>query len=85
LSSATPSADVRIDTCELPDGRIIEPIIREFSAWAAIFALTKTQEVLLIRLYRHGVGQIIWEIPGGVVDPGETPLETAQRELMLLG
>jgi ADP-ribose pyrophosphatase len=73
---------VRVDTCELPDGRIIEPIILEFSEWAAIFALTKTQEVLLIRLYRHGVGQIIWEIPGGVIDPGETPLETAQRELL---
>ena len=73
---------VRIDTCELPDGRIIEPVILEFSDWACVFALTKQQEVLLIRLYRHGVGKIIWEIPGGVIDPGETPLEAIRRELL---
>ena len=73
---------VRIDTCELPNGEIIEPIILEFNEWACVFALTKQQEVLLIRLYRHGVGKIIWEIPGGVIDPGETPLEAAQRELL---
>jgi ADP-ribose pyrophosphatase len=73
---------VRVDTCELPNGQIIEPLVLEFSDWACVVALTKTQEVLLIRLYRHGVGQIIWEIPGGVIDPGETPLEAAGRELL---
>ncbi len=72
----------RIDTCQLPDGQIIEPIILEFSDWACIFAVTDREEVILVRLYRHGVGQIIWEIPGGVIDPGETPLEAARRELM---
>ena len=73
---------VRIDTAELPNGQIIEPIILEFSDWAGVIALTKCQEVLLIRLYRHGVDQIIWEIPGGVIDPGEEPLEAAKRELL---
>jgi len=72
----------RVDTCELPNGELIEPIILEFSDWACVLALTKTQEVLLIRLYRHGVGKIIWEIPGGVIDPGETPLEAGRRELL---
>ena len=28
------------------------------------------------------MGKIIWEIPGGVIDPGETPFETARRELL---
>ena len=73
---------VRLDTCELPDGRIIEPVILEFGNWACIVALTKEQEVLLIRLYRHGVGKIIWEIPGGMIDEGESPLEAIQRELL---
>ena len=73
---------VRVDTCELPNGQIIEPIILEFGDWACVFALTKQQEVLLIRLYRHGVGKIIWEIPGGMIDAGETPLEAARRELL---
>jgi 8-oxo-dGTP pyrophosphatase MutT (NUDIX family) len=72
----------RIDTCELPNGQIIEPIILEFSDWACVFAITAQNDVVLVRLYRHGVGKIIWEIPGGVIDPGETPLQAAQRELM---
>jgi ADP-ribose pyrophosphatase len=82
LASRQIHPTVRVDTCELPNGQIIEPIILEFSDWACVFALTEQQEVLLIRLYRHGVGKIIWEIPGGVVDPGETPLEAIQRELL---
>lgn len=73
---------VRIDTAQLPDGHIIEPVILEFSDWAGIIALTQAQEVLLIRLYRRGVDQVVWEIPGGMVDPGETPLEAAKRELL---
>lgn len=73
---------VRVDTAQLPDGHIIEPVILEFSDWAGIIALTKTQEVLLIRLYRRGVDQVVWEIPGGMIDPGETPLEAAKRELL---
>ncbi len=72
----------RIDTCELPDGQVIEPIILEFNDWACVFAITAQNEVILVRLYRHGVGTIIWEIPGGVIDPGETPLAAARRELM---
>ncbi len=73
---------VRIDTAQLPDGHIIEPVILEFSDWAGIIALTKQQDALLIRLYRRGVDQVVWEIPGGMIDPGETPLEAAQRELL---
>jgi 8-oxo-dGTP pyrophosphatase MutT (NUDIX family) len=73
---------VRIDTAQLPDGHIIEPVILEFSDWVGIIALTQAQQVLLIRLYRRGVDQIVWEIPGGMIDPGETPLEAAKRELL---
>ena len=82
ISSRRVHPKARIDTCELPDGQIIEPIILEFSDWTCVFALTAQQEAILVRLYRHGVGQVIWEIPGGVIDPGETPLEAARRELM---
>ncbi len=82
LTSRRLHPKVRLDTCQLPDGRIFEPVILEFSDWACVFALTRQQEVLLIRLYRHGVGQVIWEIPGGMIDPGESPLQAARRELL---
>lgn len=82
VSSAYPRKHLRVDTCELTNGRLIEKMIFEFDTWATIMALTRQQEVILIRQYRHGVKDIIWEFPGGVVEPHEDPLEGARRELL---
>jgi 8-oxo-dGTP pyrophosphatase MutT (NUDIX family) len=46
-----------------------------------IIPLTKDNEVVLIEQYRHGTEGVSLEIPGGMVDPGEEPHETAAREL----
>lgn len=82
ISSSHLRKQLRVDTCELSDGRLIEKVIFEFNTWATVMALTPQQEVILIRQYRHGVKDIIWEFPGGVVEPGENPLEGARRELL---
>ncbi len=82
LETTRPRKNLRVDTCELPNGRLIEKMVLEFSTWATIVALTKKQEIILIRQYRHGAGKVIWELPGGVVDPGESPLNAATRELL---
>jgi ADP-ribose pyrophosphatase len=51
---------------------------------AASFVLPVTEEAtaLLIRQYRHPTGKFLLEVPAGKVDPGETPMEAAKRELM---
>ena len=49
--------------------------------WINIIPLTKDDEVVLIEQYRHGTEAVSLEIPGGMVDPGEEPHETAAREL----
>ncbi len=51
---------------------------------AASFVLPVTEKAtaLLIRQYRHPTGKFLLEIPAGKVDPGETPLEAARRELL---
>lgn len=49
--------------------------------WINVIALTKKQEIVLVEQYRHGVDTITLEIPGGMTDPGETPMEAARREL----
>jgi ADP-ribose pyrophosphatase len=49
--------------------------------WVNILALTPNDEVVLIRQFRHGTHSVVTEIPGGMMDQGETPLEAAQREL----
>ncbi|MBF0494514.1 MAG: NUDIX hydrolase [Candidatus Omnitrophica bacterium] len=38
--------------------------------------------ILLIRQYRAVVGEYIWEIPAGVLEPGETPYQCAKREII---
>lgn len=42
----------------------------------------KNNEVVRGRQYRHGVQEILLELPGGVVDEGENPLDGARREWM---
>src|SRR5687768_10733957 len=72
----------RIDKCELPNGNLLDATILEFSAWANIVALTKDNQVVLIRQYRHGVCDVFWEFPGGVVEEGEDLVQGVKRELL---
>jgi 8-oxo-dGTP pyrophosphatase MutT (NUDIX family) len=72
----------RVDKCELPNGNFLNAIVFEFTSWANVLALTKNNEAVLIRQYRHGVRDVMWEIPGGVVEDGEDPIEGVKRELL---
>ncbi|HYX69008.1 MAG TPA: NUDIX hydrolase [Terriglobales bacterium] len=38
--------------------------------------------VLLERQYRHATGGVTWELPAGSMDPGESELAAAKRELL---
>jgi ADP-ribose pyrophosphatase len=50
--------------------------------WVNVVPVTSDGDVVMIRQYRHGVRDITLEIPGGMVDPGESPVEAAARELL---
>jgi len=73
---------VRIDTVRLPNGKTFEPMIFEYRRWASVFALTEKNEVVMIRQYRHGVQDIVWELPGGIVEDSEEAEAGARRELL---
>jgi ADP-ribose pyrophosphatase len=82
LASTHLRDNIRLDRCELPNGQIIEGTVLEFGTWVTVLALTKEQEVVLIRQYRHGAQKVIVELPGGVMDrEDKSPLAAARREL----
>lgn len=72
---------VRRDEVELADGSVIDYFLAEQRDVASVLALTPADEVLLVRQYKHGAGRIELELPGGLIDPGEAPIDAAAREL----
>src|SRR5690349_3163193 len=72
----------RVDRSELANGKLINAMVMEFDTWANILAITKDQKVVLVRQYRHGVKEVLLELPGGVIEDGEDPLAGIQRELL---
>jgi 8-oxo-dGTP pyrophosphatase MutT (NUDIX family) len=49
---------------------------------AAIVAITLKQELVLVKQYKHGLGQIVLELPAGNVESNEDPWHTIARELV---
>jgi 8-oxo-dGTP pyrophosphatase MutT (NUDIX family) len=47
-----------------------------------IVPVTGADEIVMVRQYRHGAGRLTLEVPGGLVDPGESPATTAARECL---
>jgi 8-oxo-dGTP pyrophosphatase MutT (NUDIX family) len=71
---------LRQDHLRLPSGREIpEYWISEFPPWANVVAITPRDEVVMIRQYRPGIGEVHFELPAGVVDPHDRDVETAAR------
>lgn len=56
-------------------------VVLEGNDAAQIVALTPDDKILLVRQYRFGIGEYTLELPGGMIDAGETPEAAALREL----
>lgn len=74
----------RKDTCERPDGKIITPYyVMEYSTWVTAVALTEDEKVVLVKQYRHALGEVCIETPGGCVDATDADYDVAiQREML---
>ncbi len=71
---------VRRDVCISPrDGREHDFFVIESADWINIIPLTAADEVVMIEQYRHGSDEVTLEIPGGMVDEGESPQATPPR------
>lgn len=78
-----PWLTARRDKVRLPNG-VINPeyYVLEYPDWINIIAITVDGRMVFERQYRHGRGEVGYEIPAGVCEPGETPEQAARRELL---
>ena len=74
---------VRQDEIELPSGKVIDDYFVTIRPEVAlILPVTSNQEIILVRQYRHGAGEILLELPAGTFNPNEeSPQAAAIREL----
>ena len=75
---------VRKDKCEAPDGKIIDPYyVYEFPNWVTALPVTEDGKIIMERQYRHALGEVCLELPGGCVDDTDKNFEEAiARELL---
>lgn len=80
--SRRPWLTARRDKVELPDGRINdEYYVLEYPTWVNVIAIDMEGKYVMVRQYRHGIGDVFTELVAGVAEPGETPEQAARREL----
>lgn len=80
--SPSPWFPLMRDTVKLPAGQTLDDYYyAPLGDVVQVLALTPQHEVVLVRQYKHGIGQILLELPGGMQQPGKGIIESALAEL----
>jgi ADP-ribose pyrophosphatase len=66
----------------LPNGTVADFEVLELLDSAAVLALTPSRDVVLVEEFRPGPEAVLLELPGGVVEPDQAPLDAARAELL---
>ena len=78
-----PWFEVFREEIQLPDGKVIPEYYEiEMPHYTAVFAVTVEQKIIVLRCYRHAIGEVTLTMPGGMIEKGESPLEGIQREFL---
>jgi len=74
---------IRSDLCVNPrTGKEHDFFVLDSVNWVNVIAVTPDRQLVMVEQYRHGSNTVELEIPGGMMDAGETdPVATAVREL----
>ena len=83
LLERPPWFDVLVEEVELPGGKVVSDYHQiRMPHYTAVFAVTHEQQIMVMRCYRHAVGEVTLTMPGGMLEEGEDPLTGIQRELL---
>ena len=73
----------RKDKCETPEGKIVEEYyVVEMGLTVVALGITEENEAILVKQYRHPIGQTLLELPGGFADGNEAPEKAVAREFL---
>lgn len=73
----------RKDRCIRSDGKIIDPYyVMEYPEWVTAFAITEENTIVLVKQYRHALGEVCIELPGGCIDNDEVAEAAVRREFL---
>ena len=73
--------NLRSDEVRTPSGHIAKREVVEHKSAVGMIALTNRNTVLLVRQYRYAVNEIMLEVCAGLIEPGEDPVQAAEREM----
>jgi len=76
-----PVGSYGVEEVELPSGRRTTLDVLKHPGAAAAVVFRSPATIVLLKQYRHPVGEWLWEIPAGKLDPGENPAECIAREI----
>lgn len=71
----------RIDEICLPNGKKATREYLDHPGAVAVIPFVSREKIVLVKQYRHPVGETTWEIPAGKLDQNEPPLQCVRREL----
>lgn len=78
-----PYFKARVDSYQTQSGKIVDPyFVVELPPSVVVMGLTEDNEVLIVKQYRHPVGEELIELPGGFIDQSESPHLAAAREML---
>ena len=78
-----PWFEVFREEIQLPDGKVVPEYYGvEMPHYTAVFAVTVEHKIIILRCYRHAIGEVTLTMPGGMIEDGESPLEGIQREFL---
>lgn len=78
-----PWLTARVDKVQLPNG-VVNPehYVLEYPDWVNVIAITPDDRFVMVRQYRHAMDCVMVELCAGVAEQGETPEQSARRELL---
>lgn len=72
---------LRVETVEMPDKKYSKREIVDHQKGVGIIAFDGSDKIFLVRQYRKAIDDYTLEIPAGLVESNEVPIDTAKREL----